>query len=218
MRHERVAKGKAAVISNRTRHIDGQSRARESTASTGRLLVAGAALWILALHPVLQALRLPVPVLGPLDWTAHLATALLLIANLPRPTDRLAVIAALVASMALDIDHVPQYLGFDVLTEGTPRPYLHSLATVLALAALGAALPRSGQRAFALGVAGGVLAHLLRDVATGDGVALLWPLSSTAVRVPFWSYAAVIAALATRAWFLSGAGRPGRSSGRRHRS
>ena len=169
---------------------------------TGRRVVALAALWILALHPVLTQLRLPVLVLGPVDWSAHLATALLLVANLPRPADGRIVLAALVASMALDHDHIPHMVGAGWLTEGTPRPYPHSLATVVIAFALAARLPAGAPRAVAVGVAGGVMAHLTRDVATGDGVALLWPLTDRAVRVPFWAYAAAVAALATRAWVL----------------
>lgn len=51
----------------------------------------------------------------------------------------------------------------------------------------------------ALGIALGELGHLLRDIATGDGVALLWPLTETGVRVPSWIEAAAIGALTTRA-------------------
>ncbi|MBW3609708.1 MAG: metal-dependent hydrolase [Actinobacteria bacterium] len=164
--------------------------------------MAVAALWILVLHPVLQALRFPILVLGPLDWSAHLATALLILANLPRPSRRRLVVAALISAVALDLDHLPHLLGADFLTAGTPRPYPHSLATAFALAG-GAIMLRAAARAVALGAALGVLAHLARDLATADGVALFWPLSSLGVRVPFWLYAAFVGALATRAWLVA---------------
>jgi inner membrane protein len=61
------------------------------------------------------------------------------------------------------------------------------------LAAL--ALPRR-TRWLLLGAAAGVLLHLLRDVATGPGVPLLWPLSDASARVPYWTYAVLVLALA----------------------
>jgi inner membrane protein len=97
---------------------------------------------------------------------------------------------ALIASMAIDIDHIPGRLGADWLTAGTPRPYTHSLAVVSALL-LGAALWRR-RRPELLGVASGVAIHLGRDLAEG-GVPLLWPLSRTGVAVPQGSYLAAMA-------------------------
>lgn len=164
-----------------------------------RRTVLAAALWVLVLHVLLQELRVPILVLGPLDWSAHLATAIILLANLPVRPPRAFTVAALVTVMAIDLDHVPGYLGTDVLAQDTPRPYPHALVTALVAAAIGAAL--SGRaRAIAFGAAFGVLAHLARDVATGNGVALLWPLSTAGVQIPFWVESAAIAALATRAW------------------
>src|SRR5579862_829544 len=67
---------------------------------------------------------------GLLDETAHLLTMLLILWALPRsPAARLAV-PALIASVAIDADHIPQHLGSTILTQGTPRPYTHSLLTL----------------------------------------------------------------------------------------
>ena len=167
-----------------------------------RQTVVFAAAWILVMHVVLQELAAPVFVLGPLDWSAHVATAVILLVNLPFRVSVAFTTAALIAAMVIDLDHVPGLLGSDFLSSGMPRPYPHSLITVLLLAGAGAAL--AGRiRVVLLGAAFGVLAHLLRDIATGDGVALLWPLSSAAVRIPFWIEAAAIGALAMRAWQLA---------------
>ena len=152
---------------------------------------------MLALHPVLDSLRAPLPLIGVLDWSAHLATAVLILANLG-PLARPAVTSALVASLVLDLDHLPHYLGSPVLTAGSPRPYTHSLAAV-AVACLVAARLQGDARRRAAGVALGILAHLTRDLATG-GVPLLWPLTREGVAVPFWLYAALAGALAARAW------------------
>jgi inner membrane protein len=51
------------------------------------------------------------------------------------------------------------------------------------------------------GLAIGLAGHLLRDVGTGPGVALLWPASDSSLHVPFGIYLALLAALAAvAAW------------------
>ena len=92
--------------------------------------------------------------------------------------------------MAIDIDHVPLYTfapGFDV----GGRPPTHSLLTVLVLAGVAVLIP-AVRTPFA-GLALGVCLHFVRDVATGPGVPLLWPLHDSAVRVPYAAYLAVLA-------------------------
>ncbi|WP_165400175.1 metal-dependent hydrolase [Motilibacter rhizosphaerae] len=136
-----------------------------------------------------------VPLLAPLDWTGHLATsAIVLLAVVPAAVGRRSrlALAALVASVAIDVDHVPLYLGW---TDGVGggRPATHSLLTPLVLAAAALALPRA--RPLLAALAGGVLLHFVRDVATGPGVPLLVPLSEENVLLPWSLYAAVLAAL-----------------------
>jgi inner membrane protein len=147
------------------------------------------------------------------DEPAHLATcaiALLVFAAVTGSAPaRSFAIAALLASTAIDVDHLPHYLGSQVLMgAGLPRPYTHSLLFVALLLALGWAL-RSRRREVALGIAFGIAAHLLRDLATGPGVPFLWPLSAAAVSVPYVTYAAaLLLAVATVA--LSARRRPAR--------
>jgi len=178
-----------------------QAASRRRPRSGFRALILIAVAVILALHPVLGGIEASPLIVGPLDWAAHLATALLLLANLRRPLPLATVSAALLAVVALDVDHLPGYLGADFLTTGTPRPYPHSALTVIVALAAAAALRGTGRR-IALGIAVGVVAHLLRDVASGGGVALLWPLSADGVRISFWLEAVAIGALATRAWIV----------------
>jgi inner membrane protein len=111
---------------------------------------------------------------GPLDETAHLLTMLLVLWALgDRVLDRFGA-AALVASVAIDLDHVPQYLGDDFLTRGTPRPYSHSLLTISVV--LIVAVAWQSRRGIFLGIALGLAVHLWRDLSEpGSGVALLWP-------------------------------------------
>lgn len=122
---------------------------------------------------------------GLLDEPAHLAFAglalwvLCLLVHLPRRFYS----AALVASVAIDVDHVPLYLGVDSFAvQPHGRPFTHSLATI-ALLLLIAALWRRQKMVF-LGAATGVFLHLVRDLVEGaPGVALLWPLSDRELSV-----------------------------------
>jgi inner membrane protein len=176
--------------------MDAKREAARGTPRPARLGVA--ALWPLGLLALVICLDLianagsrSTPEVGALDEPAHLATGVLvvalLVALLRAPPPLAFVAAALVASMAIDVDHIPQYLGWNGLTEGAPRPYTHSLLTPLVLLLAGL-LARGRLRAVALGAAAGVCAHLLRDLATASGVALLWPLGSAGMRIPYWSY------------------------------
>jgi membrane-bound metal-dependent hydrolase YbcI (DUF457 family) len=131
-----------------------------------------------------------------IDEPAHLMTcALVLLAALAltdiKPPWRF-VVAALVASMAIDLDHLPGYLGSDALTGSMPRPYTHSLLMVGILAALGAAAKRRQHKQILLGVAFGVGAHLLRDLATGPGIAFLWPAVAAPIKIPYVLYVATL--------------------------
>jgi inner membrane protein len=156
---------------------------------------------------------------GLFDEPAHLATcALALLAAVAvagaRPPLRFAG-AALIASVAIDVDHLPGYLGSHMLTGHLPRPYTHSFVLVGALAALGLALKRREQRQVALGVAFGVSAHLVRDLATGPGVPALWPLDASAVTLPYAAYIAALVGMAAAVAVSARRGRAWRRAPRR---
>jgi inner membrane protein len=133
---------------------------------------------------------------GALDEIAHFLTALLLLQLLPAAQRARLAGPALLASVAIDVDHVPQYLGYYFLTAGTPRPYLHSLLTVVVL--LGFALGLRRHRRLFIGLALGVLLHFFRDLGEGGGsaVSLLWPLSDHGYSYPHAAYIALICAAA----------------------
>jgi inner membrane protein len=137
----------------------------------------------------------PYPALGLLDEPAHLATAALVVLALT-VRDRTFAVAALVASVVIDLDHLPQELGADVLTQHTTRPVTHSLTGLLVLTAVAAVLSR--RRAVAAGVACGIAAHLFRDLGTGGGVPLLWPLTSAELEVPYVLYLIVLVTLSVQ--------------------
>lgn len=142
-----------------------------------------------------------------IDEPAHLMTcalALLAIYASGRQLPWRFVVAALCASVAIDLDHVPDYLGSHLLTGSMPRPYTHSLLFVVILVALAVAVKRRDRKQILFGVAFGVAAHLARDLATGPGVAFLWPAVIAPIKLPYALYAgglltAMIACMPRRA-------------------
>ena len=152
--------------------------------------VAGLA-GIAALDAVRTARHWPVPLLAALDWPAHLATAGLVLAALPRRLDPRMAAWALAGSVAIDLDHIPLYLGFRAAVTEGGRPVTHSLTTAAAL--LGAAVASRGRLRTALaGLGEGVLLHFVRDIATGPGLPLLWPVRSRNVRIPYGMHLAAL--------------------------
>jgi len=129
-----------------------------------------------------------------MDEAAHITTAGLLIVALTNCPSLEFSLAALASSILIDIDHVPMQLGWDVLTRGTPRPYTHSVLSVIIAGILGLTLKLDAGR-IARGVSFGVAAHLLRDVATGGGVSLFWPVTNRNVHVSYSSYIVLLCLL-----------------------
>jgi inner membrane protein len=183
---------------------------RSTTANCWRDSVGQGAVMLLivifAMDAVSRAVASSTAEIGVFDEPAHLATAglllLALVALSRRGVPAPFLAAALVASVALDLDHVPQYLGWNELTEVTPRPYTHSLVTPIVLLLVAVATDRFA-RQVALGAAFGVGAHLFRDLATASGVALVWPASNLGVRIPYLLYAAGMLSVAGAVAMLS---------------
>jgi hypothetical protein len=140
---------------------------------------------------------------GPFDETAHFLTGALVLAALPRVRSRSFAVGLLVASVAIDLDHLPGLLGYQLITRTTQRPYPHSLLTLALVGLLACAWP--AHRRLLVGAAVGLTAHFLRDLSeSSSGVPLLWPWSSHAYSLPHWTYqgamAGVIAVALARAW------------------
>lgn len=125
-----------------------------------------------------------------LDESAHLLTAALLWAAI-RPWRACPGVLpwVLVGSIAIDLDHLPLYLGHPDFLIAGGRPPTHSLTTVAVLALL--ALVTRRYRFFG-GLAIGALLHFVRDVATGHGLPLGWPVFDVSVHVPFVVYAVTV--------------------------
>lgn len=159
---------------------------------------------IVALDVVQYSRNWPVPVVGLLDEPAHLLTAALVLLALPTRFWQRNAGWVLLGSVALDIDHVPLFLGDTGFAVDGGRPPTHSLVTVVVLILGAAAVPglRRGLGAFALGVG----LHLLRDVATGPGIPLLWPLARAAVTVPYLAYLTLLGLLTGLALVRAGLG------------
>jgi LexA-binding, inner membrane-associated putative hydrolase len=147
-------------------------------------------------------------VTGLLDDPAHLAAAalgLLVVARFVEAPRRFYV-AALIASVAIDLDHIPLYLGFGAQNQ---RPVTHSLATVVVCAV--AAVASRRHRAVLAGTVAGLLLHFARDIAEGPpGVRMLWPLQQTAWIAGYWWFFGMIVLLMGADLMLGGLGIPRR--------
>lgn len=156
-------------------------------------LILGIDHWLLAgTHSLLAT--------GIADETAHLATMVILLLAFPALRNIGFIVGCLVGSVVIDLDHIPLFLGSDLLT----------IAIVLAVAAAA----RGRWRWVGLGVAVGLGAHFLRDLATSTaGVLLLWPISTTGYLLPYPLYVATLAL--TLAWGVVTAALRTRSDKRR---
>ena len=130
------------------------------------------------------------------DETDHLLTTLLLVwAVFPRFGWR-ELVPALLASVLIDIDHIPGQLGYTWITGGTPRPYTHSLLTIAVVLLLALAWRR--QRRVLLCIAIGLSSHFWRDLAepAGSAVSLFWPITDHGVHLDPVFYLTSIGAFA----------------------
>jgi len=130
---------------------------------------------------------------GPLDEVAHLLTTLLVFWALGSRLRERFLVPALIASVAIDLDHIPARLGAGWLTAGTPRPYTHSLLTIAVVLAIAAVWGR--RRDVLLSVAIGSAIHFWRDMGEGgSGVSLLWPFSYHSFQYPHGVYVGLMVA------------------------
>ena len=160
-----------------------------------RFLPAAAMLFIFGIDGLMRFTSPPLIVAAALDETAHLTTATILLKALPLPSNQTYQVSALLTSVLIDLDHIPLLLGSSVLTEGTSRPYGHTLLCVVA--ALCFTLGKSPRRRnAALGAASGLLLHFVRDVVKGNGLAFFWPITRASIRAPYPTYAIAIATAA----------------------
>jgi hypothetical protein len=161
----------------------------------GPLLLAGAAL---AFDAVERRIPFGVWTTGPVDEVAHLSTAALGLLVLARfiAAPRRFYVAALVASVAIDVDHIPRYLG--LLGYQAERPVTHSLSTMAVFIAAAAASRR--HRAVLAGVATGLVLHFARDIAEGyPGVRVSWPLQDTSWMLSYrWFLGMIVVFTAAR--------------------
>jgi inner membrane protein len=159
--------------------------------AVGSLAVVAAADW------TIHRRRPPWILVGLLDESAHLATAGLVLANLPGRSG--AWSAGFVVGAALpDLDHLPLVLARVHPSIDDPRPVTHCLLAIAPLG-LAAAATRGRAREAALGAAAGGLVHFARDLAVGTGVALLRPLTARSFKAPYPCYAGALVALALAA-------------------
>jgi inner membrane protein len=144
---------------------------------------------------------------GPVDEIAHVSTAALGLLVLARFIDapRRFYVAALIASVAIDLDHIPMYLR--LLGNQDQRPVTHSLSTLAVFVAAAAASRR--HRAVLAGAATGLVLHFARDIAEGyPGVRVFWPLQDTSWMLSYWWFLGMIVVFTAARLVLAGAGLP----------
>jgi hypothetical protein len=129
------------------------------------------------------------------DEPAHAVTALLLVGAVAawhRAWRTSAVwIAAVLGGTAIDLDHVPDFLGWHYLSTGTERPHTHALPTLALL--LGIALCQRGpRRRVLLAATLGLASHFVRDLVEGSTLPLLWPATAHGFSAPYGCYVAVL--------------------------
>ena len=134
-----------------------------------------------------------------LDESAHAATGLLALAALGLQFRTSVVLAVLAGSLLIDLDHIPHAFGSHVLEHGIPRPYTHSLGTLIVVFVIALILSDGAHRRLAVVGALALALHFFRDLAEpgSAGVALLWPLSNHAFAVGYGWFAALVVILAT---------------------
>jgi len=170
----------------------------------GPLLLAAVAL---AFDAVERTIPFGVWTTGPVDEVSHLSTAALGLLVVVRFIDapRRFYVAALIASVAIDVDHIPLYLG--LLGNQAQRPVTHSLSTVAVFAVAAAASRR--HRAVLAGAATGLVLHFARDIAEGyPGVRVFWPLQDTSWMVGYWWFLGMIIVFTAARLVLVRAGLP----------
>jgi inner membrane protein len=153
--------------------------------------------------------RAPIPemTLGVADEICHLTTAALMVSLAPEfvrdPRHRIRFLAALAASVLIDLDHIPKILfGATFLSAGTHRPYGHTALAVIGMCALAIVLRTcAGASNIAWGTALGIVLHLVRDLATG-GAALVWPATFATIWYPYPLYVLIL--LVAAVWPTNG--------------
>lgn len=175
------------AVGGLARNVGDLARNRAVVAAPSFLVV------IVALDLVQSSRNWPIPVVGLLDESAHVLTVALVLLALPTRFWQHYGGWVLLGSVALDIDHLPLFLGDPGFAVDGGRPPTHSLVTVLVLLLGASAVPKLRCALGGLSLGAGL--HLLRDVATGPGVPLLWPLARDAAAVPYFAYLTLLGLL-----------------------
>lgn len=132
------------------------------------------------------------------DEPAHAATGLIALTAFQLTFDGPVVLAVLAGALLIDADHWPHVFGTNILQHGVPRPYTHSLGTLLVLSAVAVALRSPRARRLLLVATAALALHFFRDAAEpgGPGVSLLWPISDQPLTVAYGWYAGALTAFA----------------------
>lgn len=130
---------------------------------------------------------------GVADEVSHLLSGAIVGLGLVRLVPSIQLIPVLLGSVAMDIDHVPDVLGWMAPEGPSSRFVTHGLATVGVVGSI--ALVDRGRALAWISIACGLLVHLFRDAATGSIIAG-WPLSHSPFTIPYAAYIGCLACIA----------------------
>ncbi len=140
----------------------------------------------------------PLGIVALLDESAHACTGVVALGALGETFELPVLLAVLVGSVAIDLDHVPGMLGSDllILPRATwTRPCTHSLPSLAAVTVAGLLVGGTARRPVLVAAAAHAV-HYFRDITEPSraGVPLLWPLSDRVYALGYgWYVAALLA-------------------------
>lgn len=142
--------------------------------------------------------RSPLLIHGAADEVSHLLSGLVFVIALTRLIPVVQVLPALVGSVGMDLDHIPELLGWLEPDGPSSRFITHSVLTAVIVG--GVALVDRGRSFVWLSASFGLLVHLFRDAATGSIIAA-WPLSHSPLTIPYAVYVGGLAGAALLSFF-----------------
>lgn len=150
----------------------------------------GAVVVVVMVDAIIRQNDLNIFALGVLDEMAHIGTAAIFAIAIGLHTHPALLIGSILGAVLIDVDHIPLYLGANIVPDGTGRPFTHSLVSPV-IVFFSSLVLSEWVRRFAWAAVGGLLTHLLRDSATG-GVPLWWPIRTSNVTIPYTIYLATL--------------------------
>lgn len=162
---------------------------RQHISCYGSTLIIGACVWVIVTLRLRWGGYEELQKHAVYDTSAHLLTALVIAVALRSARIRVPIWAILIGGVLPDVGQFTTILGITHAIDGSSRNGTHSLLAVLVVASIALA-DRPHARVW-IGIAAGMITHLLRDLGTGT-VPLGWPFSLHVWSIAFSAYIAIL--------------------------